>query len=180
MERISKLVEKALQERLNTETGSSGVTAETVGRGVALAELPIDPFPCPACGQMLAPSCRVCVACKHAIDPAEIIRALALALASSPPATSKATAERVPYPWPILFAVLGTAATVLRHRLQWVFPSPQNGFLLHQRPPEPGGLFWGQLLLCSMLMFLILMTDWQRWALMTWAKRESAHHAVKE
>ena len=80
----------------------------------------------------------------------------------------------------ILFAVLGTAAAVLRHRLQWVFPSPQNGFLLHQRPPEPGGLFWGQLLLCSMLMFLILMTDWQRWALMTWAKQESAHRVVEE
>ena len=33
---------------------------------------PSEPFPCPACGQLLAPSCRVCVACKHAIDPAEI------------------------------------------------------------------------------------------------------------
>ncbi len=35
-------------------------------------EFPSEPFPCPACGQLLAPSCRVCVACKHEIDPAEI------------------------------------------------------------------------------------------------------------
>jgi hypothetical protein len=34
--------------------------------------LPTEPFPCPACGQLLAPSCRVCVACKRAINPAEI------------------------------------------------------------------------------------------------------------
>jgi hypothetical protein len=31
-----------------------------------------EPFPCPACGQLLAPSCQVCVACKHEIGPAEI------------------------------------------------------------------------------------------------------------
>jgi hypothetical protein len=35
-------------------------------------QFPAEPFPCPACGQLLAPSCRVCVACQHAIDPAEI------------------------------------------------------------------------------------------------------------
>jgi len=35
-------------------------------------QFPTEPFPCPACGQLLAPSCRVCVACKHTIDPAEI------------------------------------------------------------------------------------------------------------
>jgi hypothetical protein len=33
---------------------------------------PDEPFLCPACGQMLAPSCRVCVACKQSINPAEI------------------------------------------------------------------------------------------------------------
>jgi hypothetical protein len=35
-------------------------------------QFPGEPFPCPACGQLLAPSCRVCVACHHSIDPAEI------------------------------------------------------------------------------------------------------------
>ena len=80
----------------------------------------------------------------------------------------------------ILFAILGTAAAVLRHRLQWVLPSPQNEFLLHRRAPEPGFLFWGNFLGCSILVFVILLSDCQRWGLMTWAKRESAHHAVKE
>jgi hypothetical protein len=80
----------------------------------------------------------------------------------------------------ILFAILGTAAALLRHRLQWVLPLPQNEFLLHRRAPEPGFLFWGNFLGCSMLVFLILMIDWQRWGLMTWAKRESVHHVVKE
>jgi hypothetical protein len=35
-------------------------------------QIPAEPFACPACGQLLAPSCRVCVACKHAIDAAQI------------------------------------------------------------------------------------------------------------
>jgi hypothetical protein len=35
-------------------------------------QLPSEPFVCPACGQLLAPACRVCVACHHSIDPAEI------------------------------------------------------------------------------------------------------------
>ena len=55
-----------------------------------------EPFPCPACGQMLAPSCRVCVACNHAINPAEIRK--------EPPAVvARATASRtlapVRFPW---------------------------------------------------------------------------------
>ena len=33
---------------------------------------PTEPFACPVCGQMLAASCRVCVACHTPIDPAKI------------------------------------------------------------------------------------------------------------
>ncbi len=36
--------------------------------------LPREPFPCPHCGQMLAPNCRVCVACRAPIDPAHLAR----------------------------------------------------------------------------------------------------------
>ena len=36
------------------------------------SEFPTEPFACPNCGQMLAASCRVCVACHHAIDPSDI------------------------------------------------------------------------------------------------------------
>jgi hypothetical protein len=45
---------------------------ESVATDNRPADEQLEPFPCPACGQLLAPSCRVCVACKHAIDPAEI------------------------------------------------------------------------------------------------------------
>jgi hypothetical protein len=34
--------------------------------------LPTEPFPCPECGQMLAASCRVCVACKVPVDYARV------------------------------------------------------------------------------------------------------------
>lgn len=33
-----------------------------------------EPFPCPACGQMLAADVRVCVVCKQPIDPTQIRR----------------------------------------------------------------------------------------------------------
>jgi hypothetical protein len=59
-------------------------------------QFPAEPFPCPACGQLLAPSCRVCVACQHAIDPAEIRKeAPALVAGVAPP---RALAP-VPFPW---------------------------------------------------------------------------------
>jgi hypothetical protein len=57
---------------------------------------PGEPFPCPACGQMLAPSCRVCVACGHVIDPAEAKKELpGVAVA----ATTPPTLAPVRFPW---------------------------------------------------------------------------------
>lgn len=38
------------------------------------AAFPDEPFACPHCGQMLAPSCRTCPSCRQAIDPNEIAR----------------------------------------------------------------------------------------------------------
>jgi hypothetical protein len=66
-----------------------------------------EPFPCPHCGQMLAPSCRVCVACKQAIEPSEI----ATLQPASPPAEIleagvTAQRERVRFPWAIFLLVL--------------------------------------------------------------------------
>ena len=49
----------------------TGEDPESAAPGAAL---PREPFPCPYCGQMLAPNCRVCVACKVPIDPAHIAR----------------------------------------------------------------------------------------------------------
>jgi hypothetical protein len=74
---------------------------------------PTDPFPCPACGQMLAPSCRVCVACRHVIDPSEIKKP-----AERPPAPTaelisariaearKAMPVPVRFPWQLFLVTL--------------------------------------------------------------------------
>jgi hypothetical protein len=75
----------------------------------------------------------------------------------------------------ILFAILGTAAILLRNSLYWTLPSPQNQFLLNRRAGEPGFSFWLGLLGCSIFTFVILGSDYIRWGLATWADRESAH-----
>jgi hypothetical protein len=65
------------------------------------SQFPNEPFPCPSCGQFLAPTVRLCVACKQPIDPAAIKRPQAVL---ESPAVLPAT-QGVPFPWP-LFSVL--------------------------------------------------------------------------
>jgi hypothetical protein len=87
---------------------------------------PNEVFPCPACGQMLGPLCRVCVACKKPIDPAQIKAASARALQLQPfetqPATGPATGN-VRFPW-LLFSIvllLGIlAAGLVERRWGWI------------------------------------------------------------
>jgi hypothetical protein len=67
-------------------------------------ELPTEPFPCPACGQLLAPSCRVCVACKHAIDSAEIRKPRVLPVVGEP---AQRAPEPVRFSWRIFLIVFG-------------------------------------------------------------------------
>jgi hypothetical protein len=76
----------------------------------------------------------------------------------------------------ILFTILGTAAIILRGSLNWTLPSSQNQFLATRRIGDPGSWFWLTLLGCPVFTFLLLTSDYQRWCLITWAKRESAHH----
>ena len=76
-ERVGKEIQPK-DER--TRGGLINPQAETVDSPAAVAEFPSEPFQCPACGQLLAPACRVCVACKHTIDPAEIARPQEVAL----------------------------------------------------------------------------------------------------
>ncbi len=84
-------------------------------------ESPEEPFPCPACGQMLAPSVRVCVACKHPIDPREIRRSRGPVPSLEPRAILSA-APRTPFPWLLFFICLAArfmAAYTLQQR--WGF-----------------------------------------------------------
>jgi hypothetical protein len=79
----------------------------------------------------------------------------------------------------ILFAVLGIAAVYNRNSIEWTLPTSHNGFLRHPRLGEPGGWFWGGSFGCCMFTFLILISDYYRWCLMTWAKRESTPNIAK-
>lgn len=123
-----------------------------------------EPFACPACGQMLAPSCRVCVACMKPIDPSQIKSAVAESVRPAPAVALPAPAP-VRFPWLLFLALFGvrlTAAMVaqrhfglLRTELLlggvefvsaiWVFQDAQR-----RRVPKP--LRWG---LGSLLLWLL-------------------------
>src|SRR5579859_3029946 len=72
---------------------------------IADSAFPDEPFLCPACGQMLAPSCRVCVACKQSINPAEIQRTQPAPVAVEPPVLQPVIAP-ARFSWLIFFLVL--------------------------------------------------------------------------
>ena len=107
METPSEWAKRFNRQKTDEEAGSPNPEAETVDSPASVAEFPSEPFQCPACGQLLAPSCRVCVACKHTIDPAEIARPREVALPVARAASTEPKAEPVRYPWRIFFAVLG-------------------------------------------------------------------------
>jgi hypothetical protein len=85
-------------------------------------EFPAEPFPCPVCGQLLAPSCRVCVACKHTISPAEI-RKPRVVMAVAEPAQREA--EPVRFPWRIFLIVF--AVWVVGASLVQRYMDPRKG-----------------------------------------------------
>jgi len=75
------------------------------------AGFPAEAFPCPNCEQLLAPTCRVCVACKQPIDPAEIKLPVLELLKARAQATR--SAPRVYFPWGLFFALLIVRLLVL-------------------------------------------------------------------
>lgn len=83
---------------------SNPINAGTAGR----SDFPDEAFECPYCGQLLAPTCRVCVSCKLPIDPARIQRSVPL---PSVPLPNLVKPEPAPvrFSWPIFFAVLGAS-----------------------------------------------------------------------
>jgi hypothetical protein len=88
-------------------------------------EFPSEPFPCPACGQLLASSCRVCVACKHLIDPAEIRKPSALPVVEEP---VRREIEPVRFSWRIFLIVF--ASWVAIATLVQRFMDPLKGNLV--------------------------------------------------
>jgi hypothetical protein len=122
-------------------------------------EFPTEPFPCPACGQLLAPSCRVCVACKHAIDSAEIRKPRVLPVVGEP---ARRAPEPVRFSWRIFLIVFGI--WVVGASLVQRYMDPRNGQLvlggvqilcsfwviydaLEKRLPKPHRWIMGTLLL---------------------------------
>jgi hypothetical protein len=67
----------------------------------------------------------------------------------------------------ILFAILGTAAILLRDSLNWTLPSSQNQFLL-----RPGHWFWIGIIGCFIGCYVALSAAYIGWGLTTWATRE--------
>ena len=81
-------------------------------------QFPAEPFPCPACGQLLAPSCRVCVACKHAIDAAEIRKPRVLPVVGEP---ARRELEPVRFSWRIfliVFAIWVVGASLVQRYME--------------------------------------------------------------
>jgi len=112
MEPLSEVVKRALQERLKEKAGSPSPQSETVEGHAPAEEFPSEPFPCPACGQLLAPTCRVCVACRHIINPAEIARPEEKVFLAAPAPPQEPKPQPVRYPWTIFFAVLGVTILI--------------------------------------------------------------------
>jgi hypothetical protein len=116
------------------------VDSTRVASPAAASDFPDEPFLCPSCGQLLGPSVRTCVSCKHVINPAEIARTPAPALPTTPrPARIEAPRESVPYPWRILVAVMGIGMIV--GLIAFALLGPQNGPKAIQAIPIVAG-FW--------------------------------------
>jgi hypothetical protein len=72
----------------------------------SVATYPSEPFACPACGQLLAPNCRVCVACRQPIDFSAVGRQPVSVLPTYPAILDRPQVERVHFPWRILIVVM--------------------------------------------------------------------------
>ena len=93
-----------MSDRLRPHNSEAAATQSN--DSISAASFPSEPFPCPACGQMLGPSCRVCVVCKRPINPAEIKKPQPLAGETFEPRTPAVQPSSSRFSWPIFFIVL--------------------------------------------------------------------------
>ena len=139
METPSEWAKRFNRQKTEEEAGSPNPQAETADSPASVAEFPSEPFQCPACGQLLAPACRVCVACKHPINPAEIGRPQEAALPAAPATGTGPRPETVRYPWLIFFAVLGSG--LILGQIFLAIWGEQKGPLVIQSVPILVGLW---------------------------------------
>ena len=71
------------------------------------ATFPDEPFACPHCGQMLAPSCRVCPSCRETIDPNDIVRPEIVIPIAEQVVPLPVAEEYARFSWSIFFATFG-------------------------------------------------------------------------
>ena len=109
METPSEWAKRFNHPKTSEEAGLTDPEAAPVASAASSAEFPHEPFSCPACGQLLGPACRVCVACKQPINPAEIAHPREVAHPAAHAPGTEPRLSPVPYPWRIFFLVLAMA-----------------------------------------------------------------------
>jgi hypothetical protein len=87
--------------------GFSDDSAEAAG-ALTNSDFPDEPFECPSCGQLLAPSCRVCVACKQPVDPAALRKSQPVDVPLPLP-EAEPQLPPVRFSWSVFFYVLGAS-----------------------------------------------------------------------
>ncbi|MGH9356020.1 MAG: hypothetical protein ACRD10_07815 [Terriglobia bacterium] len=96
------------EESTNPERG----TAESIERPVPGVAFPTEPLICPNCGQLLAPSCRVCVSCHQTIDFSKVHAETVIPF----PAAAKAPLPQISannqFSWRIFVIFLGIYLTL--------------------------------------------------------------------
>ncbi len=97
------------------ESGSEEAESDASQSGSGFPSLP---FACPACGQLLGPAVRVCVACKQPINPTEIDQP-APVVATPGAGVAAPSVERVPFPLQLFLILLAArllaAFLVVKH-----------------------------------------------------------------
>ena len=139
METPSEWAKRFNQQKTGEMADVSKPERTVVDNPASVAEFPSEPFPCPACGQLLGPSCRVCVSCKHSINPSEIARTPTMALAAAHSTSTQPRPEPVRYPWRILVAVM--AIGMILGLISLALLGEQKGPMVIQAIPILAGLW---------------------------------------
>jgi hypothetical protein len=106
----------------------------------AWAGAPTEPFACPECGQMLAPECRICVACRQPIDFAKVSR-LRATPAVEPVHLDRPAGEKgkTQFSWPIFLVFVGCWIVVANVVAYFVVHYAAHASHVNRLGATPGG-----------------------------------------